>query len=168
DKTLEYDTYIFISLLKGDDKDFISKGGEMFEYMIKSPKKALNEFLGISQKTISERDFRIYKKKSTEFLEIQSMRFDIRPLRKSEIDSLSARVTKRGHQSADELVKWSDNCLEVEQDEEKVIIPLRNAYKNRVTGLIEQGDKILKIQNDGFTSYQTFLAINNIPSMEFP
>ncbi|MDZ5023063.1 TcpF, partial [Clostridium perfringens] len=28
DKTLEYDTYIFISLLKGDDKDFISKGGE--------------------------------------------------------------------------------------------------------------------------------------------
>ncbi|MHC9344875.1 hypothetical protein ACY0IY_17300, partial [Clostridium perfringens] len=51
---------------------------------------------------------------------------------------------------------------------EKVIIPLRNAYKNRVTGLIEQGDKILKIQNDGFTSYQTFLAINNIPSMEFP
>ncbi|MGU9451726.1 hypothetical protein ACV31O_16625, partial [Clostridium perfringens] len=34
--------------------------------------------------------------------------------------------------------------------------------------LIEQGDKILKIQNDGFTSYQTFLAINNIPSMEFP
>ncbi|MCX0365774.1 TcpF, partial [Clostridium perfringens] len=43
DKTLEYDTYIFISLLKGDDKDFISKGGEMFEYMIKSPKKALNE-----------------------------------------------------------------------------------------------------------------------------
>ena len=71
DKTLEYDTYIFISLLKGDDKDFISKGGEMFEYMIKSPKKALNEFLGISQKTISERDFRIYKKKSTEFLEIQ-------------------------------------------------------------------------------------------------
>ncbi|HEF0384067.1 TPA: ATP-binding protein [Clostridium perfringens] len=168
DKTLEYDTYIFISLLKGDDKDFISKGVEMFEYMIKSPKKALNEFLGISQKTISERDFRIYKKKSTEFLEIQSMRFDIRPLRKSEIDSLSARVTKRGHQSADELVKWSDNCLEVEQDEEKVIIPLRNAYKNRVTGLIEQGDKILKIQNDGFTSYQTFLAINNIPSMEFP
>ncbi|MCS4586109.1 hypothetical protein FZ990_15110 [Clostridium perfringens] len=96
------------------------------------------------------------------------MRFDIRPLRKSEIDSLSAGVTKRGHQSADELVKWSDNFLEVEQDEEKVIIPLRNAYKNRVTGLIEQGDKILKkIQNDGFTSYQTFLAINNIPSMEF-
>ncbi|MGU8365295.1 ATP-binding protein, partial [Clostridium perfringens] len=42
DKTLEYDTYIFISLLKGDDKDFISKGVEIFEYMIKSPKKALN------------------------------------------------------------------------------------------------------------------------------
>ncbi len=54
----------------------------MFEYMIKNPKKALNEFLGISQKTISERDFRIYKKKSTEFLEIQSMRFDIRPFKK--------------------------------------------------------------------------------------
>nr|WP_153302725.1 hypothetical protein [Clostridium perfringens] len=39
----------------------------MFEYMIKSPKKALNEFLGISQKTISERDFRIYKKSLQNF-----------------------------------------------------------------------------------------------------
>ncbi len=39
DKTLEYDTYIFISLLKGDDKDFISKGGEIFEYMIKTLKR---------------------------------------------------------------------------------------------------------------------------------
>ena len=37
DKTLEYDTYIFISLIKGDDKDFISKGGEMFKVYDKKP-----------------------------------------------------------------------------------------------------------------------------------
>ena len=168
DKSIEYDTYIFISLLKGDDSDFISKGKEILEYMFKSPKKAINEYFGISDRTITERDFRIFKKKSNEFLEVQSMRFDIRPLKKAEIDSLCARVTKRGHKSAEDMIKWNDNSLEIEVDEEKVIIPLKNAYKNKVTGLIEQGDKILKIQNDDFTSYQSFLAINNIPSIEFP
>ncbi|BDU83834.1 ATPase (plasmid) [Clostridium perfringens A] len=168
DKSIEYDTYIFISLLKGDDSDFISKGKEILEYMFKSPKKAVNEYFGVSDGSITERDFRIFKKKSNEFLEVQSMRFDIRPLKKGEIDSLCARVTKRGHKSAEDMIKWRDNSLEIEVDEEKVIIPLKNAYKNKVTGLIEQGDKILKIQNDDFTSYQSFLAINNIPSIEFP
>lgn len=140
----------------------------MLEYMFESPKKAINEYFGVSDRIITERDFRIFKKKSNEFLEVQSMRFDIRSLKKAEIDSLCARVTKRGHSSAEDMIKWNDNSLEIEVNEEKVIIPLKNAYKNKVTGLIEQGDKILKIQNDDFTSYQSFLAINNIPSIEFP
>ncbi|MDM0613021.1 TcpF, partial [Clostridium perfringens] len=54
DKSIEYDTYIFISLLKGDYSDFISKGKEMLEYMFKSPKKAINEYFGISDRTITE------------------------------------------------------------------------------------------------------------------
>ena len=168
DKSVEYDTYIFISLLKGDDSDFISKGKEIFEYMFKSPKKAINEYFGVSDGTVTERDFRIFKKKSNEFLEIQSLRFGIRPLKKLEIDSLCARVTKRGHKSAEDLVKWNDNALEVGCEDEKIIIPHKDAYKNKVSGLIEHDERILKIKNDDFISYQSFLAINNIPTMEFP
>lgn len=165
---VQYDNYMFISLSEGLQGDFISQGGELIEHLIKDPIQAINKFLGISDKYISDSRFRELKKKSYEFLELQRNYIEIRPLTKKEIEHLITRITKRGHESADIPDSLNVRSIIVEECDEEVIIPRRDAYKNRVKGAVRQGTRCLKIEHEDFISYQSFLNIVDMPNLIFP
>lgn len=167
DKEVHYDIYLFISVKEALEGDFITKGGEILEYMLKDPVEAVNKLLGISDKYISETRFRYLKKKSNEFFEEQRNYFNMRPLSKVESINLITRTTKRGHISADELFKYSNyDSVEINEDGEKVIIPIDENIKNKVEGKITQENKMIKIEHDDFTSYQSFIALSDTPNLQ--
>ena len=165
---IQYDNYIFISLIEGLHGDFITQGGELIEYLIKDPVQAINKFLGISDKYISDSRFKELKKRAYEFLELQRNYIEIRPLAKKEIEHLITRITKRGHESADIPDNLNVRNIVVDECGEEVIIPRRDAYKNRVKGAVKQGIRCLKIEHEDFTSYQSFLNIVDMPNLIFP
>ena len=165
---IKYDNYIFISLTEALQGDFITKGGEIIECLIKDPIMAINKVLGISDKYISDSRFKELKKRAYEFLELQKNYIEIRPLAKKEIEHLITRITKRGHASADIPDSLNVRNVVVEECDEEVIIPRRDAYKNRVKGAIKQGTRCLKIEHEDFISYQSFLNIVDMPNLIFP
>ena len=165
---VRYDNYIFISLSEALQGDFITRGGELVECLVKDPIQVINKFLGVSDKYISESRFKELKKKSYEFLELQKNYIDIRALSKKEIEHLITRITKRGHESADIPDSLNVRNVVVEECDEEVIIPRRDAYKNRVKGAIKQGIRCLKIEHEDFISYQSFLNIVDMPNLIFP
>lgn len=164
---IKYDNYIFISLSEGLQGDFVTMGGEMLECLIKDPIQAINKFFGVSDKYISDSRFKELKRKSYEFLELQKNYIEIRPVSKKEIEHLITRITKRGHESADIPDNLNVRDFKIEECEE-VIIPRRDAYKNRVSGAIKQGNRCLKIEHSDFISYQSFLNIVDMPNLVFP
>lgn len=165
---IKYDNYIFISLTEGLQGDFITKGGELIEYLVKDPVQAINKFLSISDKYISDSRFKELKKIAYEFWDIQRNYIEIRPLAKKEIEHLITRITKRGHESADISENLNIRNAVVNEDGEEVIIPRREVYKNKVKGAIKQGNRCLKIEHEDFISYQSFLNIIDIPNLIFP
>ena len=165
---IQYDNYIFISLTEGLQGDFITQGGELIEYLIKDPVQAINKFLGISDKYISDSRFKELKKRAYEFWELQRNYIEIRPLAKKEIEHLITRITKRGHESADIPDNLNVRNIVVDECGEEVIIPRRDAYKNRVKGAVKQGIRCLKIEHEDFISYQSFLNIVDMPNLIFP
>ncbi len=164
-KEYEYDNYIFISLLEATEGDFIERGEEFAENVFKEPVQALNRLLGIADKYISESRYKMLRKKAYNFLEAQKMNMDIRKLKKKEIENLITRITKRGLELEDDNLNVG--FVKIEEDEE-VIIPRKDAYKNRVKGAIKQGNRCLKIDHGDITSYQSFISIIDTPNLLFP
>lgn len=164
-KEYEYDNYIFISLLEATEGDFIERGEEFIENVFKEPVQALNRLLGIADKYISESRYKMLRKKAYNFLEAQKMNMDIRKLKKKEIENLITRITKRGLDLADDNLNVG--FVKIEEAEE-VIIPRKDAYKNRVKGAIKQGNRCLKIDHGDITSYQSFISIIDTPNLLFP
>lgn len=164
-KEYEYDNYIFISILEAAEGDFIERGEDFIENVFKEPVQAFNRLLGIADKYVSESRFKLIRKKANSFLESQKMNMNIRKLKKKEIENLITRITKRG------LDLENDNLnvgfIKIEESEE-IIIPRRDAYKNRVKGAIKQGSRCLKIDHGDFISYQSFISILDIPNLQFP
>ena len=169
EKDIEYDNYLFISIKEGLKEDFIANSGEILEYLIKEPAQGINKVLGVAEKYVTDTRFKFLKKKSKEFLEEQKLFFDIRELSKKEIDSLVERITKRGHESANENISYSGkDGISIKENNENVFIPIRDRYKNRVKGKIVQGNKMIKVVHDDFTSYQSFITVVDLPSLAFP
>lgn len=164
-KEYEYDNYIFISLLEATEGDFIERGEEFIENVFKEPVQALNRLLGIADKYISESRYKLLRKKAYNFLESQKMNMDIRKLKKKEIENLITRITKRGLDLEDDNLNVG--FVKIEETEE-VIIPRKDAYKNRVKGAIKQGNRCLKIDHGDITSYQSFISIIDTPNLLFP
>lgn len=164
-KEYEYDNYIFISLLEATEGDFIERGEEFIENVFKEPVQALNRLLGIADKYISESRYKLLRKKAYNFLESQKMNMDIRKLKKKEIENLITRITKRGLDLEDDNLNVG--FVKIEEKEE-VIIPRKDAYKNRVKGAIKQGNRCLKIDHGDITSYQSFISIIDTPNLLFP
>ena len=164
-KEYEYDNYIFISLLEATEGDFIERGEEFIENVFKEPVQALNRLLGIADKYISESRYKLLRKKAYNFLESQKMNMDIRKLKKKEIENLITRITKRGLDLEDDNLNVG--FVKIEETEE-VIIPRKDAYKNRVKGAIKQGNRCLKIDHGDITSYQSFVSIIDTPNLLFP
>lgn len=165
EKEYKYDNYIFISLKDALQGDFVERGGEILEEIIKEPIGAINRYLGISEKYISDNRFKWLKKKAYSFLESQKNYIDIRKLKKKEIEALITRITKRGLAEPEDNLNV--NHIKIEEVEE-VIIPRRDAYKNRVKGAITQGNRYLKIDQGDKQSYQSFVSIIDIPELVFP
>lgn len=165
-KEYEYDNYIFISITEASEGDFIERGEEFIQNVFKEPVEALNRLLGISDKYISESRFKLIRKKANSFLETQKMNIDIRKLKKKEIESLITRITKRGLDLEDDNLNVG--FVKIEEKEEEVIIPRKDAYKNKVDGAITQGSRCLKIDHGEYTSYQSFISIVDIPKLQFP
>lgn len=164
-KEYEYDNYIFISLLEATEGDFIERGEEFIDNVFKEPVQALNRLLGIADKYISESRYKLLRKKAYNFLESQKMNMDIRKLKKKEIENLITRITKRGLDLEDDNLNVG--FVKIEETEE-VIIPRKDAYKNRVKGAIKQGNRCLKIDHGDITSYQSFISIIDTPNLLFP
>ncbi|WWU66825.1 ATP-binding protein (plasmid) [Clostridium baratii] len=169
DAEYHYDNYIFISIKDSVEEEFITRGGEILGYIAKDPVQGVNKFLGLADKYISDSRFRELKKRSNKFLEEHKRYFDIRSLAKREIDHLATRITKRGHQEADEILDYNyiDN-IKVNEDGENVRIPYRERLKNRVEGKIKQGKRIIEVEHPEFTSYQSFIAVTGLPNLIFP
>lgn len=164
-KEYEYDNYLFISLKDGLQGDFIELGGEFIEELIKEPVQAINRFLGIPEKYISDNRFKGLKKKSHNFLESQKNYINIEKLTKKQIERLVTRITKRG------LDEEHDNlnveCIKISEEEE-IIIPRKDAYKNKVKGVMHNENRCLKIDHGDVQSYQSFVSIIDTPELEFP
>ena len=169
DKDIEYDNYLFISITESLKEDLFSNSHEIFEYLIKEPIQGINRVLGVTEKYVTDTRFKYLKKKSKEFLDEQKLFFNIRELSKKEIDSLVDRITKRGHESVYKNVSYSgNNGISIIDNGENVFIPIRDRYKNRIDGKIIQGNKIIKIIHDDFTSYQSFITLVDLPNLSFP
>lgn len=169
DAEYHYDNYIFISIKDGVEEDFFTRGGEILQYIAKDPIQGVNKFLGLADKYISDSRFRELKKRANKFLEEQKRYFNIRPLAKREINHLATRITKRGHQEADEVLDYEYiDCLKVTEDGEDIRIPYRERLKNRVEGKITQGKRIIEVEHPDYTSYQSFIAVTDLPNLMFP
>lgn len=172
----DYKTYIVVKLETNKDVELFSKFKDAYDYFVKSPVNAFNVYMAMDGVAILKSQLQKFQKLSQKFFFEQNKRINMNTVQSEEIQWLIRRMVFRGlnkdvqlfYKSAEN--HWTPDAEEVELENEIVLKPDKRQIVNLFSGVIKVRDRVLKIDHgNDQVSYQTFLAITNIPEiMEFP
>lgn len=165
----DYKTYILTNLTSHEEEDIINKLKDSFDYLVKDPVNAINNFLNLDKRIILDSKMNHFKKLSNGFFADQNKRIKLRVLNENEIQWLCKRVMFRGI-NKDIKVNTSFRPYAKREEDQKGITPLQTDVKNLFEGKIKQKSRYLEIEHsDNSRSFQTFLSISAFPDeIKFP
>lgn len=170
DSINDYKTYIVVKIDDIKEKDFIESIQDSIEYLIADPKRAINKLLGIQGEKILESKIRAFKKASRAYFETQSQRIKLKEIDDKVIQWLFRRINLRGVNTKVKITDFVPSAIytTAEENSDIEIEPSKEEIRGLFRGKILQRDRYLEIISDGETSYQSFLALTEKPTMVFP
>lgn len=170
EKSIDYRTIILVKFEDLSENDMLKKLGQCFEYLLDSPKKALDYFLGVRDNNILQSKIEAFKKRSGAFIRQNELRVNLKALKNKDLEWLYRRINKRGLEK--EAVKTGfiplANCNLREETNDIEIDPLTLDIKCLFEGKISNIDRALKISTEDGDSYQSFLTLTEMPDLRFP
>lgn len=177
----DYKTYIVVKLHERDEADMVGNAigliREHYQYFIKSPMNALDVWLNLDTKDILLSRINHCIKLANNWFRDQNQRIKMQKADVEEVQWIFRRMAFRGlnqgvklfYNSQDKNQKWKPKSEELPIDEDIIIRPLKRDIVNLFSGAIKSRNRVVTVDSDGATSYQTFLALTNIPDeMDFP
>lgn len=160
----EYRVFLFTRLPEQ------KRNGSLFQKVIKSPLRTLEEFMGVNPTEIYESELKNYMNLAAQYEREQSGRLRIRKLMAEDIQWLFKRMARRG--LADEIIlhdgkgekPWNPAFRTELKSGERAIRPYERDILTLTESTIFPEERCLRVLNsDGRTSYQTFLTMSDIP-----
>ena len=160
----EYRVFLFTRLPEQ------KRNGSLFQKVIKSPLRTLEEFMGVNPAEIYESELKNYMNLAAQYEREQSGRLRIRKLTADDIQWLFKRMARRG--LADEIIlhdgkgkkPWNPAFRTELKSGERAIRPYERDILTLTESTIFPEERCLRVLNsDGRTSYQTFLTMSDIP-----
>ena len=96
EKSIDYRTIILVKFEDLSENDMLKKLGQCFEYLLDSPKKALDYFLGVRDNNILQSKIEAFKKRSGAFIRQNELRVNLKALKNKDLEWLYRRINKRG------------------------------------------------------------------------
>ena len=169
-KAIDYKTIILIRFEDLKEKDILKNINQCLEYLLYSPKRALDSLLGVRDTNILQSRVEALKKQSGAFIRGNESRVNLRPLKSNDVEWLYRRINKRGlgfRENKTNFIPLANfKADEVKKDIE--IDPLTKDIKCLFEGKISNEDRAIKILTEEGESYQSFLTLTEMPDLRFP
>lgn len=169
----DYKTFVAIKLIKNGEDEIIMLAKEALDFFVKALINDFNAFMNIDTKDIRKSKIREYEKIAKRVFLEQSDRMKLIKASPHTTQWLIQRTMYRGltkdtklyHRNTD----WIPSSTEVKLAGNEYIRPRKREIVNLFSGVIKKKDRIIQIEHEHESSYQTFLVITNIPDdIEFP
>lgn len=172
----DYRAYIITKMTGGGSGDLVSDYLHALQFFVKNPANAVNVFLGVDTKDILMSRVEQAKKAADAWYFSQNQKMSMSEVQGEELQWLFRRMAYRGLKEAVPLFYkdsrkgvWQPGYRMDEAGGEKFIHPWGRDVKALFSGSIVSRDRVLRVEHDRTTSYQTFLAITGLPDeIEFP
>ena len=170
EQSIDYKTIILVRFENLSEKDILKNINQCLEYILYSPKKALDSLLGVRDNNILQSKIEAFKKHSSAFVRNNESRINLKPLKNSDVEWLYRRINKRGLKEKDCKMSFAP-VAHFKEDKLKndiEIDPLTADIKCLFEGKISQEDRAIKISTEEGDSYQSFLTLTEMPDLKFP
>ena len=169
-KSIDYKTIILIRFEDLKERDILKNINQCLEYLLYSPKKALDSLLGVRSTNILQSKIEALKKHSGAFMRKNETRVNLKPLNNRDMEWLYRRINKRGlknKESKNEFVPLA-NFKADDMNKDIEIDPLTADIRCLFEGKIFNDDRAIKILTEEGYSYQSFLTLTEMPDLRFP
>lgn len=173
----DYRSYIVVKLAKNEESELVHSLKTAYEFFIKNPVNAVNTFMALDTKDILQSKVNDCIKLAADWLYSQNLKVRMEELSGGETQWLIRRMAYRGINRRVPLFvenvdrkEWKPKADSAQVGDSEVIKPYGKDVVNLFSGTIYPDKHMLKVVHDKNTvSYQTFLAITNIPDvLEYP
>lgn len=167
----DYNTYIVVKLEERGTDEIVSKFKDAYEYFIKSPTNAINVFMNLDTKDILLSKMNSCIKLANKWFYEQETRIKMEKVDVEGVQWLLRRVMFRGlnknvkmyYNSQDKRKKWEPKNNVVKMKNDEIIKPIKRDIVNLFSGIVKTNNRVLTVEHDKETSYQSFLVLPNIP-----
>lgn len=174
-KSNDYKTFVAMKLQKDGEVELATQAKEMLDFLVKSILNDFNAFMHVDAKDIRKSKIEEYQKLSHQLYTEQNRRMRLLPVDANTTQWLLRRLTYRGLKKEVQLFykshqePWQPYASEVTLAGNPYIRPRKRELVNLFSGVIRKRKRVLQIEHDDATSYQTFLVMTNIPDeLQFP
>lgn len=172
----DYRAYIFVRLDESGESDMVATLHHAWQYFITNPVNAINVYLNTDTTDILVSKVEKIKKAADDWYYKQNQRMRIVDVQGEELQWIFRRMSYRGLKEAVPLFYqnskkgiWQPKYELNEIGKEKLIHPWKRDIINLFSGSIISENRVVRVEHDHLTSYQTFLAITGLPDeWEFP
>lgn len=174
----DYSSYIIVKLADYTESELAAGLREGYQYFLKDPVNAINVFMNLDTKDILMSKMNSCIRTAEKWWYAQNQKIRLVALNGMETQWLFRRMTYRGTGRAVPLfwqntrgnLDWKPGAQVKEIGGDRIIKPYCKDIVNLFSGSIHSENRLLRIEHDrGVVSYQSFLALTNIPdSFEYP
>lgn len=178
--TNDYRTYIVVKLTNDSDEvitDTLNTMKDKIQYIIKDPINAFNVFLNLDTKDIMQSKIETIMNLADDWFFGQQLRIGMQKVDAEETQWVFRRMAYRGlarniklfYKSQDRTKQWQPKKEHIGVGKEKVLRPWSRDVVNLFSGVIKAKNRVVTVETDGSTSYQTFMVLTHIPDeIDFP
>lgn len=173
----DYRFYLIVKLQEEADTELVQGMKDGYQYFIKSPVNAVNVFMNMDTKDILISKIKGYERLAQKWFYSLNQKITMEQVEGNEVQWLFRRTSFRGLNEKINLFYkntkkevWKPKAETIKVDEkESIIKPLQRDIINLFSGSITSKGRVITVEHDNKTSYQSFLVITNIPDVvEFP
>lgn len=171
----DYKTYIAVKLNRGKFSDLAVQAKETLDILVKSVVDGFNYFMALDTRNIRKSLVDECQKLSDNIYADLSKRIELLPVDAETTQWLLRRSMYRGMPQEVQLFRksqtktWRPTPDEFSLSKNIYIRPQKREMVNLFSGSIHRSGRMLRVEHDSGSSYQTFLTIANIPEdLAFP
>lgn len=171
----DYKTFVAFKLQRAEEMEAVAMAKDALHFLVKSIVNGFDAFMQLDAKDIPMAKIKGFKKIADQIYHDQKKRVALKPVDTDTTQWLIRRSMYRGLQREVKLFRrgdgrgWHPNSTEIELAGEKYLRPKAREMVNLFSGTIYKRGRHIEIHHDQETSYQTFLAVTNIPEdLSFP
>lgn len=171
----DYSFYMLVKLEEYTESEFLRSIKDGYEYFIKNPANAIHVWMNMDTKDILTSKIEKCRKLAEKWFFEQGKRMEMEKIPVEEVQWLIRRGAFRGIKKAFPVFyqnssgqAWKPYAEEIKMETEEIVKPWHHDVVNLFSGKLSSENRILKVEQDGETSYQSFLVITHMVDLEYP